>query len=233
LTYGLRGERASFFRLLENMDDGLLSVDHLADGPRNQVLWGRLATRYYRKYIPDQQAAMLGMFNQMLAADKLSGPARKEAIDTGIKLPPRGYKTILVYLLMPACDKVAQADTRTRAYTNCTAAALACERYRRKFGRWPASLQAIPKNILPAVPADPYTGSPLLYRLTDDGAVVYATGPDLIDDGGTTLAPQGKPGTDIGFRLFNLDKRRQPPPPRRGFDELPSLPDGPPEVVVP
>jgi hypothetical protein len=82
------------------------------------------------------------------------------------------------------------------------------------------------------VPEDPYTGRPLSYRLTDDGAVTYATGPNGVDDGGVTLDSTGKPGTDVGFRLLDPQNRRQLPPPKAServeFDPT-LVPDEPPE----
>ncbi len=43
--------------------------------------------------------------------------------------------------------------------------------------------------------------------------IFYSIGPDGVDDGGT-LDPKKNfgPGTDIGIRLWDVSKRRQPPP---------------------
>jgi hypothetical protein len=212
LTYGFRGERGLMFRLLENLDDGELTLEELSDGKRGG-LTSRLMLYYYRKHIPAQQAKITEIFNELLAADKLGGAERRAAFDR-ITIPPPTYENILARLLMPAWDKVASAEDRTRTNLGTAVAALACERYRRKFGRWPESLPAIPRDILPDIPTDPYTGRPLAYGVTDDGVVVYATGPDESDDGGLVLDPRGTPGTDIGFRLFNPGDRRQAPPPK-------------------
>jgi hypothetical protein len=216
LTIALRGERGMMYRLLENLDDGELTLEQLSGGPTTQQ--GRLMSRFYRMHIPAQQAAITEMFNDMLTADKLSGAERRAAFDR-IVIPPATYKNLLVRLLMPAWDKVCSAEDRTKANLGTAIAALACERYRQRFGKWPESLEAIPKDILPEVPADPYTGRPLLYAATPDGVVVYATGPDGIDDGGSDLDPRGEPGTDIGFRLFDPDQRRQAPPPKPAQDD--------------
>jgi hypothetical protein len=220
LTYGLRGERAMMFLLTQSVDDGLIPPEDAADalsgqpgGSNGGALLPRIGLTVYRKHLPGQQAAMLDLYDRMLEADKLSGPERAAALDR-ITLPPRNFENMLVYLLMPAVQKVGEADTRTRAHCATAVAALACERYRRQIGRWPESLAAIPRDILPAVPEDPYTGRPLSYRLTDDGAVAYAAGPNGVDDGGVTLDSTGKPGTDVGFRLLDPPHRRQLPPPR-------------------
>jgi hypothetical protein len=227
LSYGFRGERAVFVMLAENMDNGRLWANELPGRRAGGSVEDRLMQVIIRKYLPDQQATAIDLFGQMLDASKQTGSARKAAFDR-IQLPPlqlsvRHLDTLLVDLLMPAFEKVATADTRTRALIGTTITALACERCRKKFGSWPHSLEAIPKGILPTIPSDPYTDGPLLYRLTDEGAVVYAAGPDRIDDGGTALDSTGKPGTDVGFRLLNPDKRRQPPPPRQD----PAGPDQP------
>ena len=67
-----------------------------------------------------------------------------------------------------------------------------------------------PPAFLSEVPTDPYTGVPLLIARRDDGIVLYSVGKDGIDDGGATELQGGQPA-DIGFRLFDLDKRNLPP----------------------
>lgn len=215
LTCGFRGERASFYRICENVDEGRLGMEDLADGPGRGPggLLERTGIFLVRKTIPAQQADGLELFGQLIAADRLSGPERTAAFDA-IPIPTRSYENFFVALLTPAWHKVNAGEMLNRAKTGSAIAALACERYRRKSGKWPESLQAIPKDLLPKIPDDPYTGEPLLYAVFDDGVVIYATGKDLTDDGGTNLTSQGEPETDIGFRLFNPDMRRQPPPPR-------------------
>src|SRR5205823_5873539 len=96
-----------------------------------------------------------------------------------------------------------------------------CERYRLTRGHYPESLDRIPRDILPSVPEDPYTGEPLMYRRTEDGAVVYSTGRDGNDDGGEVLDPKAQPGTDFGVRLYTPEHRGRPPLPK------PDVPDGP------
>ena len=64
----------------------------------------------------------------------------------------------------------------------------------------------------PVVPTDPYDGLPLRYLRTADGVVVYSVGPDRSDNQGN-LVRNAKPtdGTDVGFQLWDVAKRRQPP----------------------
>ncbi len=66
---------------------------------------------------------------------------------------------------------------------------------------------------LQTVPADPFDGRPLRYRRDGEEAIVYSAGFDGKDDGGerATLNTY-KEGTDIGFRLWDVDKRGRPGP---------------------
>ncbi len=218
LVHAFRGERAMMFKLLQNIDDGTLSYNSL-------VLTGVGATPLpsvadlfagplYRKHIPAQQAKMIEMYDAFIAADKLSDPERKAAL-ASVQLPPRGTDTLFLYLLMPAVEKVCDAETRARTELATAVVAIACERHRQRFGRWPESLAAIPKDILPTLPTDPHTGGPLLYAKYDDGVAVYSPGEDLTDDKAVELTSTGKAGTDPGFRLFNPDERRRKPPPKQ------------------
>jgi hypothetical protein len=102
----------------------------------------------------------------------------------------------------------------SHASLRCAQAALAAERYRREHGNWPQSLAALVPKYLPAVSLDPFSGEPLRYRKTDQGAIVYS----LYDDGRTepgdpNRVPDASPGKDVVFNLWNVDQRRQPPLP--------------------
>lgn len=77
------------------------------------------------------------------------------------------------------------------------AAALA--RHHAATGRYPASLAEL-GPLLPQIPADPWSGKPLLYRAEGDSYTLYSVGFDGIDNGGVATPPQnGQPvaGLDI------------------------------------
>ncbi len=65
-----------------------------------------------------------------------------------------------------------------------TKAGLACKIYRMKTGHYPESLDALVPEFLDAVPLDPFTGQPLIYRLQDGGVLIYSVGSNKKDDGG-------------------------------------------------
>jgi hypothetical protein len=94
----------------------------------------------------------------------------------------------------------------------CAIAGIACERFRIKHDRWPAALAELCPEFLPEVPIDPYVGKPLKLEKQDDGVVVYSVG-TLPQTATAAAYHQGLPaGIDIGFRLWNPDSRRLPPP---------------------
>ncbi|MFO0843285.1 MAG: hypothetical protein U0797_12960 [Gemmataceae bacterium] len=95
---------------------------------------------------------------------------------------------------------------RDRASMTCHYVALAVERFRLANRRWPDTLDELRPKVLKEVPPDPYTGEPLVYAAREDGVVIYSVGADLSDDGGK-LELSGKPGTDLGVRLYNPDRR--------------------------
>lgn len=98
---------------------------------------------------------------------------------------------------------------RELAELRCMNTVVAAERHRLATGRWPESLASLAPAFIDAVPKDPYTGEPLRYRKTSDGILIYAVGADLVDNGGTLAAlPKDiDAGTDIGFRLWNPERR--------------------------
>jgi hypothetical protein len=115
-------------------------------------------------------------------------------------------------LLALSLVRMTDASLRSAALLRCGIAGLAVERYRLANGRWPDALeQAVPK-FLASVPLDPYDGKPLRFRRLEDGVVVYSVGPDGQDDGGKLNRKNPSAAfTDIGFRLWDVAHRRQPP----------------------
>jgi hypothetical protein len=99
------------------------------------------------------------------------------------------------------------------AYFRAAVVALAAEHFRQVRGRWPTNLDELVPEFLTAVPRDPQDLRPLRLARLADGIAIYSIGPDGKDDGGdvgTGMATTVK-GRDIGIRLWDVDKRRQPP----------------------
>ena len=153
-------------------------------------------------------------FNRVVEIAKLPLHQRLAKMDEWDKATKKS-KNSLFQALMPAVSKVQQADCRSQATLRSAVVALACERHRLKHKEWPKSLDVLVKEkLLDAIPLDPFDGQPLRYRKTKDRIVLYSVGPDLTDNQGAIdrERPQA-PGTDIGFRLWNVEARRQPPLP--------------------
>ena len=84
-----------------------------------------------------------------------------------------------------------------------TETALGVERFRVATGHFPRNLQQLTPEYLLRVPADPFDGTPLRYRLLAHGYVVYIIGADRKDDAGAEPLPSGKAssGSDITFTV--------------------------------
>ena len=217
LSYGFRGERAMLFDTMDCIDRRQVPLDDVLGRTRGRP-GGRVRFVLYRKHLPAQQAMIAELYTAALAADRLSGPDRRAAFDTiRVKTPTSGDDTELVRLLTPRFDTVVAREDRNRALLGCAIAALACERYRVKYGHWPESLAAIPKDILHEVPGDPFSGGPLHYQRTENGIVVSSTRPPQPAIFDPPQVKKENLWVPVEFRLFDLDSRgRQAPPSRAG-----------------
>jgi hypothetical protein len=61
---------------------------------------------------------------------------------------------------------------------------IALELYRRKHGEYPARLELLVPEYLPAMPEDRINGEPVKYRIVNGKPLVYSVGADGDDDGG-------------------------------------------------
>jgi hypothetical protein len=80
---------------------------------------------------------------------------------------------------------------------------LALEAYRRQHAHYPASLQEMVPDLLPAVPSDRITGDPVKYRLVNGKPIVYSVGVDRKDDGGREPIVKGDPDNLAAARWPN------------------------------
>ncbi|MFO0879020.1 MAG: hypothetical protein U0840_16880 [Gemmataceae bacterium] len=214
----MRGERAVAFATIEGMLAGKIPVREALDmGPSssNELTWREKIFGLTRTDMLRQQASLLDLFGEMSETGDLSETeqvTRLKEIEARIKTRYQGER--LVRMLMPSMMQMEDAMRRMKAQVRCMDALVGAERYRVQTGKWPESLEAIPKALLPQAPIDPYDGKPLRLRRTADGIVVYSVGKDGVDQGGAvTRSPTNVLPVDQGFRLWDVAKRRQPPRP--------------------
>src|SRR5262249_14654539 len=101
---------------------------------------------------------------------------------------------------------------RTLAFLRCGIAAVAIERYRLANGRWPERLEDLVPAYLSKIPIDPFDGQPIRFRRLKDGVIIYTVGEGQDEDGSRRVRVKaGSPDIDVGFELWDPDRRRQPP----------------------
>jgi hypothetical protein len=202
--------------VFEALEGGRVTLDELAAGYRlsmpdfeRLLLWARVD--YHKEH-----ALALSLMNRMVASKDLP-PPEQAAAEKAVIAEVRGVadRAFLVKLLFPAMEKVSEACRREQAQLRCMIVALAAERYRQKHGDWPESLGKLVPEMLSAIPLDPFDGEPLRYKRLGHGVVVYSVGVDGVDNGGALDGENPiRPGADLGYRLWDVKHRRQPPPPK-------------------
>ena len=81
---------------------------------------------------------------------------------------------------------------RVEVAKQMTITAIALKRYQLKHGNYPADLNSLAPDFLPAVPIDPVDGQPLRYRPNANGTfLLYSVGENGVDDGGDASLEKG------------------------------------------
>lgn len=92
--------------------------------------------------------------------------------------------------IIPALDRAVQADSTLAPLIDGTRLMLVIELYRAKNDGYPASLDALAPEFIPAVPTDAFTGTPFGYRRLDTpdefgrSYILYSYGANAVDDKG-------------------------------------------------
>jgi hypothetical protein len=126
------------------------------------------------------------------------------AVDVDALVKDLGRRYFLLCMVVPAVARFVQQSDAVQCHVAGTALQLAVEGYRAEHGSLPPALDALVPSWLDAVPTDPYSGRPFVYRLVpaaenERGYVLYSVGADGKDDGGASdsLEP-ARALTDLG-----------------------------------
>jgi hypothetical protein len=218
LLVAMRGERAQADRLASELQSGSVKLSQLgpsgtqAGNPSGAVDLERVFSPLFYGPMARTHGALLRYLTDVVAI------AKQPVEDQRRLLQPlksgRSQQPVLVSLLIPAVDKTAEAYLRCQADIRCAQVMLATERYRLRHHRWPAGLDdLVAEKLLKHVPIDPYDGAPLRFLRVEDGVIVYSIGPDGKDDGGKINRQNPNlAGSDVGYQLWDVAKRRQAPP---------------------
>jgi hypothetical protein len=225
--FTIQGEMALALRCCDDVAAGKLTFAELAMD-RTPSRWEQMREWPLRRwYTAAITAHTARSFARVLAVSKMPTEQQFQAMQTlvgelrALPADSSSLPALMSRLLIPSYERLHEAFLRHHAGQRCLAAALAAERFRRDQGRWPGSLAELAPQYMKQVPTDPFDGHPLRLKRTDDGLVIYSVSQDGTDDGGK-IDP-AKPhveGYDLGYRLYDKDKRRQPPlPPKPKTEE--------------
>jgi hypothetical protein len=215
----MRGKRAAMDERMANVQNGnakladLLSSLNLSAGLHDPEVVEVTLIRYSAGGLKSQRAAVLRYMTQLVESAKLP-PEEQTQRTRQLEAEARDYG-LLVRALAPGEIRIAENYQRHLALLRSAIVALAVERYRLAHKTWPASLDVlVAEGLLKRVPADPYDGAPLRYRVGEDRVVIYSVAQDLEDNGGTFNISSGpRTGADLGFTLWNVSQRRLLPLP--------------------
>ncbi|UCE48911.1 MAG: hypothetical protein JSW47_01975 [Phycisphaerales bacterium] len=122
--------------------------------------------------------------NEMLKMTPYEKYAR-EIDDDEIYLSLPWEKYFLIHRLMRATYGLSEFTHRSKAFYQATIVTLALKRWRLEKNVYPETLsELIAAGFIEALPMDPYSEKPLIYRRADDDFILYSVGPDFTDDAG-------------------------------------------------
>jgi len=107
---------------------------------------------------------------------------------------------ILIGLMLPAVPKLQVAVDQNAQRQNNLYLAFALAAYRQDHGVYPKALSALLPNYLREMPADLFSGQPLIYRPRADGYLLYSVGVNGKDEQGRGYE-DNPPGDDVSVYM--------------------------------
>jgi hypothetical protein len=213
-----RRERAWVADLVQAVDDGKVSGHQAAltmNAMRSWTGWAGMDQWIHCMSVPrSEYVALLRHWTWVVERLKESPDALQERMAEWLELRRQ---------LPEAAKFLADGDAGfidqmrdDEALFRAALVAIAAEQFRRARGHWPEALDELVPDFLAAVPPDPFASHALRLNRCDNGIVIYSIGPNQVVDGGDVVPGAGfgkSRGRDIGIRLWDAAKRRQPPLP--------------------
>ena len=134
----------------------------------------------------------IDQFPEVIAAARQPWPQKFAVMSTiAADSAPRASQNVVRGVLLGQTPNLAALSSTPQvaglnlAIRRVTIATLAVERYRRAHkGQLPPALDALAPQYLAAVPTDPFTGAPIVFKAAGDSYLVYSFDTNRIDDGG-------------------------------------------------
>lgn len=131
------------------------------------------------------EAATLEILQQIQAAGALPFyEARPEIDRVDERIDSLSFLQPISAMMLPALGRAMQAQARLEAMLDLAQLGLATEQFRDATGNLPPALGVVQEYLPGALPLDPFTGDPYVYRPTDPGFLLYSVDQNLTDDGG-------------------------------------------------
>jgi hypothetical protein len=223
LLIGMKGERATLTEMMRRIEAGELPLSAISGKATPPSFGARARTKMFatlaQRVLGGQRALSIKWLNEAVAISRQPVLERRalwavwDAKIAAVKQSRFGPFTAMLPLsLVPATTAANTAFNRAQAELGTTAILIAAERHRLKTGKWPASIEAIDKSILPNAPVDPFSGQPFRFEQRDGQLFIYSIGPNGIDDHGAYDPKQSTKGApdDVGARAWDINLRRRP-----------------------
>ena len=101
--------------------------------------------------------------------------------------------------ILPTPEDKARCESLRCSLYRLLIVELALANYRDEHGKYPRTLADLVPGELERLPNDPFSGKPLVYRLTDEGFRLYSVGPNGVDDGRKSGGNGDGEGDDVWF----------------------------------
>jgi hypothetical protein len=213
-------------RGIKEMEGFFGSGDRLRLALRMRIDWNVALARgndIYDRYVAavkikdyEQRQQALDALN--VEIQQIAGSVDAHAVATSVVSPATRSETtasMLEALFLPALDAASAAQDRGNIRLELVRLAAALAVFRAEHNReYPAKLDELVPTVLDKLPVDHFHAKPFVYRRTKNGYLLYSTGPNGQDDGGsnsTLQVFQGRPFNTMNAKQTEAATSKMPP----------------------
>jgi len=159
--------------------------DTLESVGRRAVLIGKVITHDRRKTTEQKADKTYALLEEMTSQSPWRMRTRNTTYTQQLEKVVGTGQDLFLQHIVGACGRVIELAQCIGSEQAAVLTIVAAARYEIGKGTYPDSLvELVDSGYLHAVPQDPYSDVPLVYRNTDEGFTLYSVGEDFTDDGG-------------------------------------------------